>query len=197
MTELTAQTWEQRYQDQQTGWDLGQPAPPFVELLKQQNSPKPGSIAVLGSGYGHDAILFAQNGFEVIGFDYAPTAIAKATELGKGWPVQFKLRNIFELIPEFSGTFDYVLEHTCFCAIDPKLRKQYVEIVANILQPEGELIALFWAHQRQGGPPYGSNVKELQQLFEKQFDIISFEKSNNSVSSRQNEEYLVRMIKKR
>ncbi len=196
MSELTAQNWEQRYQDQKTGWDLGRSAPPFEALVRQENAPKRGSMAVLGSGYGHDAILFAKNGFDVIGFDYAPSAIAKSNELAKGLNLQFIEKDIFELTTEFSGTFDYVLEHTCFCAIDPNLRAKYVEVVSTILKPKGELIALFWAHLRQGGPPFGSDVQDLKQLFEKHFEIISFEKATNSIPVRQNEEYLARMKKK-
>jgi len=193
MNELTPAAWEQRYQEKRTGWDLGQPAPPFVDLLNQPTAPKPGTMAVLGSGYGYDAVLFAEHGFEVMGFDYAPSAIATANKMAQGKKAQFRQQDIFELVPEFANSFQYVLEYTCFCAIQPNLRSQYVELVANLLQPKGELIALFWTHDRLGGPPFGSSPQELHQLFEQHFEILSFKLATNSIRSRENEEYLARL----
>ncbi len=68
-TGLKLDYWEQRYQEGRTGWDLGQPAPPFGHLLAQQDAPQPGKMAVLGAGRGENALLFADRGFEVTGFD--------------------------------------------------------------------------------------------------------------------------------
>ncbi len=194
---LTADFWEQRYQDGRTGWDLGQPAPPFVRLLDSDQAPTPGRIAVLGAGRGYDAVLFADRGFEVVGFDLAPSAIAAATQLAQArhLPAQFLQRNIFDLPSEFAGQFDYVLEHTCFCAIAPDQRDAYVQVAHRLLRPSGELIALFWAHQMPGGPPFGSTVDELHQRFMPLFDIIEFAPATNSVAGRDNE-FLARLRRK-
>ena len=190
--------WENRYQEGSTGWDLGQAAPPFVSLLDFAAAPKTGKIAVLGSGSGYDALLFAQRGFEVIGFDFAPSAIASATELAQnsGIPAQFLQRNIFDLPAEFPHYFDYVLEHTCFCAIEMRDRPAYVKLVKSLLKPQGELIALFWAHNQPSGPPFGTTTAEIYQYFELDFKINSLSLVNNSVPQRQGQEYLGRFIAK-
>lgn len=193
--DLTSQYWEQRYQDGRTGWDLGQPAPPFVSLCVSAAAPKPGRIAVLGAGRGHDALFFAEQGFDVVGFDLAPAAIAEATLAAqtRNQSAQFLQRDIFNLEPEFAGQFDYVLEHTCFCAIAPELRPAYVDVVHGLLRSGGELIALFWAHTMPGGPPFGATVAELQERFAAQFDLVSWELAANSVDGRQGAEYLARL----
>ena len=54
-----------------------------------------------------------------------------------------------------------VLEHTCFCAIDPALRPAYITAIAELLEPRGWLLGLFWCHQESGGPPYGCDADEL------------------------------------
>ena len=187
--------WENRYIEGKTGWDLGQAAPPFVSLLNAA-APKAGKIAVLGSGSGYDALLFAQRGFEVIGFDFAPSAIASATELAQnsGISAQFLQRNIFDLPAEYPHYFDYVLEHTCFCAIELRLRPAYVKLVKSLLKPSGELIALFWAHNQPGGPPFGVTTAEINQYFEPYFKINSLSLATNSVPQRQEQEYLGRFI---
>ena len=190
--------WENRYQEKTDRWDLGQAAPPFVSLLDSPRSPLPGKVAVLGCGRGYDALLFATHGFEVTGFDFAPLAIAGATALAQatGSSAKFLQRDIFDLPTEFPNYFDYVIEHTCFCAIDPSQRPAYVRLVHSILQPEGELIGLFWAHTRPGGPPFGTTPDQIQQYFEADFAILSLDRVTNSVPGRQGEEYLGRFRKK-
>lgn len=187
--------WEHRYQEKTTRWDLGKAAPPLVNLL---NSPdlalKTGRVAVLGCGRGYDAILFADRGFDVIGFDFAPLAIAEATTLAQANQnsAQFLQRDIFNLAGEFSGYFDYVVEHTCFCAIDLEKRPDYVKLVRQILKPEGELIGIFFTHPRSGGPPFGITPTEIRQYFEADFEILSLVPVTNSVPERQGEEHLGR-----
>lgn len=184
--------WEKHYQEGTTPWDLQQAAPPFVSLLKSSVAPSPGRIAVLGCGRGSDALLFANYGFEVIGFDFIDTAINDAENLAKATnsKAQFLQRDIFNLSTEFASSFDYVLEHTCFCAIDPSQREDYVRVVQSILKPNGKLIGLFFTHNRPGGPPFGITTDEIKSYFHKDFEIISLVPVTNSISRRQGEEHL-------
>ena len=187
--------WEQRYQEKTTRWDLGQAAPAFVSLLNSQQIQTTGRTAVLGCGRGYDALLFAENGFEVVGFDFAPSAIAAAISLAQAanTPVSFLQRDIFDLGTEFPQEFDYVVEHTCFCAIPPERRFEYVQLVRSLLRPKGELIALFFTHTRPGGPPFASTPAEIYQYFEADFEILFLEPVPNSVPSRQGEEHIGRL----
>ena len=189
---LNPEFWEHRYQEGTTRWDLGQAAPPLAHLLTQPDAPEPGRAIALGCGRGHDALLFARHGFEVLGVDYAPSAIAAATAAATAQelPAQFIQRDIFELLPEYAGQFDYVIEHTCFCALEPDLRDRYVDLAASLLKPDGKLLGLFFTHDRPSGPPYGSTPEEIRQHFERQFEIASLAPTPHSVPSRQNEEHL-------
>lgn len=192
MTNLTAAAWEQKYQEREDRWDLGCPAPPLIHLLDSIAAPQPGRIAVLGCGSGQDALLFAEAGFEVVGFDFAPSAIERAQSAAQSreLQVEFYQRDIFALEPEFQHSFDYVLEHTCFCAIDPSLRSQYVQIVKTLLRPQGQLVALFFTHRRSGGPPFGVQPQEVLDLFTPDFEVIQFQLSKHSIARRQGEEHL-------
>ena len=192
MTDLTAKAWEQKYQEDRAPWDLGCPAPPFINLLASANAPQPGKIAVLGCGRGHDALLFAESGFEVIGFDFADSAIAEATTTARARQIeaQFLQQDIFSLNRDFAHTFDYVLEHTCFCAIDPAKRFQYVEVVKNILRPGGKLIGLFYTHNRPDGPPFGIKPQQVLDFFVPDFKPTIFQIAKDSISRRQGDEHL-------
>jgi methyl halide transferase len=190
---LSAEYWDRRYQEGSTPWNLGVPAPPLVSLLASPNSPTPGRIAVLGCGTGYDALLFAEHGFEVVGCDLSALAIetAKSAALERGLTtVEFLERDIFALIPEFSQSFDYVLEHTCFCAIDPTLRPKYIELVSTLLRPNGKLLGLFFTHNRPGGPPFGITTKEIRELFAERFEFLSLEAATDSIEKRRDEEHL-------
>ncbi|HEY9627327.1 MAG TPA: methyltransferase domain-containing protein [Coleofasciculaceae cyanobacterium] len=192
MINLTAEAWEKRYQEDQDPWDLGCPAPPLINLLASAEAPKPGRMAVLGCGSGQDAMLFAAAGFDVIGFDFAPSAIERACNTAKDRKLnaQFLQRNIFELETKFLHSFDYVLEHTCFCAIDKMRRSHYVQVVKNLLCSNGQLIALFYTHRRLDGPPFGVKPQEILDLFTPDFDIALFKAAKDSIARRKGEEHL-------
>ncbi len=185
--------WEQRYQEKSDRWDIKQAAPPFVSLLQSTTAPSPGRIAVLGCGRGYDALLFAAHQFEVIGFDFAESAITEAIALAEASQssAKFLQRDIFDL-PEYENHFDYVLEHTCFCAIEPAQRPAYVQLAKSILKPQGQLIGLFFTHNRPGGPPFGMTPEEIRQYFQTDFQIHSLIPVTNSIRDRQGEEHLGR-----
>jgi methyl halide transferase len=191
MNDLTPEAWEERYQTGQDPWNLGFPAPPLVDLLASA-ALLPGSVAVLGCGAGADALLFAEAGFEVMGFDFATSAIDRAQQnaLDRNLPARFLQRDIFALPAEFPQQFNYVVEHTCFCAIDVTLRADYVRVVKDLLRPQGKLLGLFFTHSRPGGPPFGVKPQEVLDLFAPHFDILEFRAAENSIDRRQGEEHL-------
>lgn len=195
---LDVHFWENRYESENTPWDLAGPSPHFVAFLKQRpDFFVPGKMAVLGAGRGHDAALFAQAGFEVTGFDYAPGAITLASEL-YGKFVNFTQADIFALAnpdSSYRHAFDYVLEHTCFCAILPAQRADYVRSVENILKPGGYLLGIFWEHNDMDGPPFRTTEAELRQAFGPGFDFISTQ-NQPAVAGREGIERLVLLRRK-
>src|SRR5438067_7963589 len=91
--------WESRWRAGETGWDLGAASPPLEALLEGPAAPTPGRLAVVGCGRGHDAMPFARRGFEVVGFDFAPTAIeaARALAAEQGVEARFEIADFFDL----------------------------------------------------------------------------------------------------
>ena len=190
--------WQGRYESSNTPWDLGGPSAHFAALL--QDPPDwltPGDMAVLGSGRGHDAALFAQQGFAVTGFDYAPGAVAAATQL-YGAIARFEQADIFELADPaspYANRFDYVLEHTCFCAILPQERTAYAQSATNLLKPGGYLIGVFWEHSQTDGPPFSTTKAEIQDVFGPGFEMIDMQE-RPPVSDRSGVERLVILRRK-
>ena len=187
--------WESRYRSGEDGWDLGGPAPQFVSLLSSPGAPGPGALISLGCGRGHDALLFARYGFTVTGVDFSPLAIRDAREAARaaGLEAEFIEQDLFALPSTMNGRFDYVLEHTCFAAIPPYRRADYVEVVRNLLKPGGLYIAVFFAHGEWGGPPYSTHEEEVRSLFLPYFVIERLERSEVSVPRRAGKELFALM----
>ncbi len=187
--------WESRYRQGNTGWDLGQPAPPFVGLLSEPDAPPPSPMIVLGCGRGHDAVFFAQHGFQVTAVDFARPAIEDAQRAAHAASVDinFVQHDLFTLPPSFDHQFAYMLEHTCFSAIPPDRREEYAQLGRRLLAPEGLYIALFFAHGKPGGPPFNTTASEIRTLFSPYFSIQTLQPPSRSVEQRQGEELFALM----
>jgi methyl halide transferase len=182
--------WEQRYQRQQTPWNICQPAPPLVSFYQQNASMMPvGNMIVVGCGHGHDAAYFASQGFDVTGLDFVPEALLQA-EASYGQQVKWVEGNLFQLPDHLIHQFDYVVEHTCFCAIHPEDRQKYVQAASSLLKPNGHVLGLFWAFVDPDGPPWPSHEDELKSLFGQHFQIEKLYRPQNSIQSRLNQEIL-------
>lgn len=186
------QKWEADYERRTDGWDLSGPTPVFKRIASSREL-APGRMIVLGAGRGHDAREFARHGFEVTAVDFAPRAAHEMHRLADpAAPVQILQQDLFTLSPELNHSFDYVLEYTCFCAIDPKRRAEYADLVTRLLKPDSFYVDLaFPLDGRRGGPPFAVTESEIMGLFQARgFKLLSREKPADSVKPRRHAEEL-------
>jgi ubiquinone/menaquinone biosynthesis C-methylase UbiE len=184
--------WEADYQRGTDGWDLGGPTPVFRRLASSQRF-QPGPMIVLGAGRGHDAREFARHGFNVTAVDFSPYVVQQMRKLADPQaPIKILQSDIFTLPSELNHSFDYVLEYTCYCAIDPKRRAEYADLVTRLLKDHGLFIDLaFPLDQRKSGPPYAVTESEILNLFLKRgFQLMSREKPEDSIKPRRQAEEL-------
>lgn len=190
--------WEDIYKRNDIGWDLNGPTPIFVKIA---NKLKPGKIIILGCGRGHDAIIFSKLNFEVTAVDFAPSAINYLEKLCKKNNIKVNAvqSDIFSLGKYYDNYFDYIIEQTCFCAIDPKRREEYERLVFRILNSAGNLIGLWYPLDKaieDGGPPWGVSRSNLKNIFEKRWIVIKELFSELSVKKRKQREKLIIFKKK-
>jgi SAM-dependent methyltransferase len=160
--------WENCYQEGRTPWDKSASAPELTFLL--QDGLLRGRVLVPGCGRGHDARAIASTGgAEVTGLDIAPSAVREARLLGVFDGLSFNEGDLFNPPNDWLGRFDWIWEHTCFCAIDPTYRTRYVDSVHALLRPGGRLLATFFIEPEldpgELGPPFGVSREELDELF--------------------------------
>ena len=165
--------WEQHYRDAHTPWDKGSPAPPLLEWMEKHPERIQGRVLVPGVGSGHDAAALAEatSDTEIVGIDISPTALSQARATYAFDSLDFVEADLFDLPAQHQGSYDWIWEHTCFCAIDMSLRDDYVVAVHQALRENGQLLAVFYLdpydeeHRRGEGPPHGSTIDELQERF--------------------------------
>ena len=185
--------WQSAYDNGKTMWDLGGPTPPFVRLAQSREFP-PDTIMVLGAGRGYDARMFAQQGFTVTAVDFADAPIQAMQEMDDPTnPVEIVQSDFFALGAEFNGRFQYVLDYTSFCAIQPDRRPEYADLVYRLLKPNGIFITLaFPIGKRPGGPPFVVQPDGVILLFAgRNFQLIHREMPADSVPSRKGIEELL------
>tara|TARA_Y200000002_G_scaffold177351_1_gene146152 strand:- start:668 stop:1267 length:600 start_codon:yes stop_codon:yes gene_type:complete len=188
--------WNLRYQNNQTGWDLGQVSEPIKKWFENQENKKI-NVLIPGAGKGYEVKYGFENGFENIFYmDFSSRAgdLFKETcpEFPKG---QILVGDFFSLKkPLF---FDVIIEQTFFCAIDPLLRPNYVEKTNEILKENGEIIGLLFNREFDTkGPPFGGTEKEYKELFNSKFNFKKFENCLLSSLPRKDYEFWIEFIKK-
>ncbi|MDI9870955.1 methyltransferase domain-containing protein [Flectobacillus roseus] len=186
--------WNERYAAGQTGWDLGKASPPLEDYIKQLGN-KDLKILLPGCGNGYEALLMAELGFtNLTVLDIAPLAVEKLQDRLQSYP---SVRILCEDFFEHVDSYDLILEQTFFCALPPRMRKQYVQKMAELLAPQGKLVGLLFASEfDKAGPPFGGTTEEYLQLFNPYFKSEILEPCHNSIRPRQGNELFVKWVKK-
>ena len=167
-----ATDWETRYQTGDMPWEKGEASPGLVDFLASHPKLPKGRVLVPGCGTGHDAIVWAKAGFDVMGYDIAPSAIRLAEERARkaGLAVRFQPGDFLQDKP--GRRFDWIFEHTLYCAIDPSQREDYAKAIRRWLKPGGQFLAVHYLIPDKDGPPFGTTREEVAGRFAPHFKLV-------------------------
>ncbi len=189
----SADYWNNRYQNNETGWDMKQVSPPlkgYIDSLQNTNL----AILIPGCGNAYEASYLLEKGFtNVTLIDISAIITAKLRETYKDKPISIVNDNFFE----HSGKYDLILEQTFFCALDPSLREKYVEKCVDLLNANGKIAGVFFNRRfAETEPPFIASDDEYRNLFEPDFNFLHFENCNNSIAPRMGNELFFEFQKK-
>jgi SAM-dependent methyltransferase len=177
--------WNNQYQANATGWDLGQVSAPIKTYIDTIEN-KEVKILIPGCGNAYEAEYLIQQGFtNITVIDIAPSLVENLKQrFANNKNIRVVLGNFFE----HHGTYDYIIEQTFFCALPPTMRQKYVWKMHQLLSDYGKLIGLLFNREFEISPPFGGNIKEYEPLFYKAFTFNSISLAGNSIPSRANSE---------
>ncbi|WP_276495657.1 SAM-dependent methyltransferase [Pontibacter litorisediminis] len=189
--DFNAAYWQQRYQQNETGWDVGGITPPlkhYFDQLKNKNQ----RILIPGCGNAYEAEYLHKNGFRnVYVADVAEAPLQNLLDRVSGFQEEHLLHQDFFAL---EGTYDLVVEQTFFCALDPSLRPAYARKCAELLQLKGILMGLlFDTTFEKDGPPFGGSREEYETYFAPYFDFLHFDTAYSSIPPRQGKELFIEL----
>ena len=186
--------WDNRYVSNSAAWDLGEVSPPIKAYIDQLTK-KDLRVLIPGCGNTYEAEYLLQNGFtNITVIDIAPVLVEKLKIKFTEYPqIKIILGDFFT----HKGEYDLILEQTFFCAINPPLRKSYVEQMNALLAAKGKLAGVLFNHEfEKQGPPFGGSKSEYEPMFDKFFNCNTFEPCHNSFIKRKDSELFIILQKK-
>ncbi|MCH9661621.1 MAG: methyltransferase domain-containing protein [Bacteroidetes bacterium] len=177
--------WTQRYENGNTGWDIGdisRPLKTYFDQLTSQNL----RILIPGAGNGYEAAYLHQQ-------EYTDITVLDISEV--------PLQNFINRVPTFPkdsliqenffdhhGQYDLIIEQTFFCSLEPTIenRKKYAQKMAKLLRPKGKLVGLWFKHPltEESNRPFGGSKEEYLSYLAPYFDSVTFENCFNSIPER-------------
>jgi thiopurine S-methyltransferase len=192
MEALSEQYWKERYQKQETGWDLGEVSPPIKAYFETVEN-KELNVLIPGCGNGHEGrYLFNEGYMNIYLLDFASEPLDTFYLNTPGFPKE----NLYnEDFFSHEGRYDIIVEQTLFCAIDPDIRSRYAQHLSKLLKPGGKVIGLLFNRSFVGGPPFGGNKEEYLTYFSPNFSKVKLEDCYNSISPRSGSELFIQLEK--
>lgn len=187
--------WANHYEEQKWPWDLDGPHPALEPTLAQLKLNKL-RVLVLGCGRGHDAAYLSSKGHIVTAVDFEPQAIEEAKRLYPKASVHWVVKDLFSISVDWFDRFDLIFEHTCYCAIDPQRRGDLVKLWSKLLITRGHLLGVFFAMDKETGPPFGGSEWEIYKRIKPFFEPRYWTRWEHSLGRRQEKELVVFAEKK-
>lgn len=192
--ELNDAFWDNRYLNNDVGWDLGEISTPLKTYFDQLKN-KDLKILFPGCGNSYEAEYLHKQGFKnVYVIDLSKTALSNLKKRVPSFPNPNLIHQDFF---DLNTSFDLVIEQTFFCAIHPNLRVNYSRKMHEILNRSGKIVGLLFNKQlNTNQPPFGGNKDDYTGYFKPYFDIEIMNACYNSVPIRKDKELFIKLIKK-
>ena len=186
--------WSQRYEQNQTGWDIGEISKPLKAYIDQLGD-KNLKILIPGAGNAYEAEYLFKQGFKNIYVaDISKKPLQNLKTRVHSFPEDQLLHtNFFDI----KGQFDLILEQTFFCALPLESRPEYAQKMSVLLKDQGLLAGLLFSFPlTENGPPFGGSKEEYLTYFSPFFEIEVLENCYNSIKPRQGNELFFKFRKK-
>jgi SAM-dependent methyltransferase len=151
----TLSRFDDAYKTGTAPWVIGEPQPAIVEL--ERSGLIHSRVLDVGCGAGEHTILLTRLGYDVLGVDYAPSAVEQARKnaADKGVDARFAVADAMN----FGGTpvYDTIVDSALFHIFDASDRRRYVRSLHAVCRP-GALVHVLALSDKGRG--FGPQVSE-------------------------------------
>ncbi|MGH2703590.1 MAG: class I SAM-dependent methyltransferase [Actinomycetota bacterium] len=154
-------------------WEIDAPQPEIVALEHQGAFVSP--VLDVGCGSGENALYLASRGFEVVGVDIAPAAIALAERKAeeRGLEVPFLALDALEL-PRLGRRFPTAVDSGLFHVFSDEGRPRFADALASVVEEGGTyLMICFSEHQPGVWGPRRVTQAEIRGTFSQGWRVAS------------------------
>lgn len=160
-----AEVWNSVYDNDTAPWIIGEPQPAIAEL--ERTGRIRGRVLDPGSGAGEHTIALTALGYDVLGVDLSPSAVAYARRNAANKKVpnaRFEVGDMVALARAEDnplGTFDTIVDSALFHVFveDPAARAEYVRTLHRLCEPGGHVHILALSDAEAGfGPRIGAEM---------------------------------------
>lgn len=194
--------WQERWESGQIGFHEGKTNALLAKHAGKLDDQK--RVLVPLSGKSQDLWFLAKREHEVVGVEFVERA-AKATfaQAGVGYDVEplGKYRalkgggvvqlvgDFFDATPNVVGIFDAAYDRAALTAVDPPMRRKYVDVLASLLAPGAPVLLVTMTYDQKlvAGPPWSLSDDEVRALFAASFDVERIEARDAEPSPRMKE----------
>ena len=151
----TLSRFDDFYKNQTPPWVIGEPQPAIVDLAG--DGAFSGRVLDVGCGTGEHTILLTRAGYDVLGIDGAPTAVAQARRnaAGQGIDARFEVADALNLGD--SPGYDTIIDSALFHIFDDRDRARYVRSLHTATRPGATVYVLALSDAGRG---FGPQVSE-------------------------------------
>ncbi|MGE0220184.1 class I SAM-dependent methyltransferase [Mycolicibacterium sp.] len=155
-TTPTVSRFDELYRSATPPWVIGEPQPAIAGLVEAGGIT--GRVLDIGCGTGEHTILLARLGYDVLGVDGAPTAIAQARRNAaeRGVGARFEVGDALSL--DDPAGYDTVVDSALFHVFDDADRARYVRSLHGAVRPGGIVYVLALSDAGRGLGPQVSEA---------------------------------------
>jgi SAM-dependent methyltransferase len=154
-TTPTFSRFDDAYKTRTAPWVIGEPQPAIVELERAGRIR--GKVLDVGCGTGEHTILLTRFGYDVLGIDFSPQAVAQARQNAatNGVDARFEVADALNL--PVRPTYDTIVDSALFHIVDDADRARYVASLHGVCRPGAIVHVLALSDAGRG---FGPEVSE-------------------------------------
>jgi SAM-dependent methyltransferase len=159
-------------------WEIDPTPPELADYAGPAPAPNRDLALDLGCGSGKHAVYVASRGWRVVGIDFVPQAVARATAAARTANVRarFLVGDVTRLSEyDLGGPFDLVYDVKCFHSLRAADRPAYAGGVASVCRAGGTFLLFALEPSRLRGlfGPAGVSRATIETLFRQDFELVS------------------------